>query len=300
MLLITFFTTALSAKELTMAIQPTFGAHQHIGYEIIERLQQQGITVNTVPTRSSIKGNALLINKQIDVNVGAITSFLVLNDRIPDAGRLLSAIGHYKFFLQCTDDIKTMEDVKTTKIVTSGRNTTEHHTIRWLAKKHFNDPYALENNFVTMPRPQIWQVLKAGSSDIKCVMTGAPLQNKIQDEIKLKTIAVSDVATGIAGSYNAYWARTEWVNNNPEMARLFIETTKQVINDYNKSPLTILNKFIAKDRLNVTAEYLINAHGKNKAVFHSDFRGTKYFNNFLHEIEYLKGTKTPIENSIAK
>ena len=289
-LLLSLFTTTLSAKELTMAIQPTFGAHQHIGYEIINRLEAQGIKVNTVPTKSSIKGNSLLMNKQIDINVGSITSFIVLNDKMPRQGTLLSAIGHYKYFLQCTPDIKTMNDVKKTKIVTSGRNTLEHHTIRWLAKTHFGNPYALDENFITMPRPQIWQVLQARSADIKCVMTGAPLQNKIQDELKFVTVATSDVK-GIAGSYNAYWARTEWVKNNPDLADAFVKTAEAVINDYNRNPKPILKKFIKKDRLEVTVNYLLEGHKKNKAVFHSDFRGADYFNNFLYEIEFLKDNK---------
>jgi ABC-type nitrate/sulfonate/bicarbonate transport system substrate-binding protein len=289
-LLLSLFTTTLSAKELTMAIQPTFGAHQHIGYEIIDRLQKQGIKVNTVPTKSSIKGNSLLMNKQIDINVGSITSFIVLNGKMPRESTLLSAIGHYKFFLQCTPDIKTMQDVKTTKIVTSGRNTLEHHTIRWLAKVHFGNPYALDENFITMPRPQIWQILQAESADIKCVITGAPLQNKIQDELKFVTVATSDVK-GIAGSYNAYWTRTEWIEQNPELADAFIKTAVEVIRDYNKDPMPILEKFIAKDKMSITADYLQKGHIKNQAVFHSDFRGADYFNNFLYEIEFLKDNK---------
>jgi ABC-type nitrate/sulfonate/bicarbonate transport system substrate-binding protein len=297
-LLISIITTTISAKEFTMAIQPTFGAHQHIGYEIIERLEARGITVNTVPTKSSIKGNSLLMNKQIDVNVGSITSFIVLNDKMPEQSLLLSAIGHYKYFLQCTPDIKTMDDVKTTKIVTSGRNTLEHHTIRWLAKEHFGDPYALDENFITMKRPQIWQILQAGSSDVKCVMTGAPLQNKIQDELGFVTVATSDVEKGIAGSYNAYWTRKDWVDQNPSLAYAFITTAVEVIRDYNKDPITILEKFIQKDKMDTTAEYLQKGHIKNQAIFHSDLRGSEYFNNFLYEIEYLKDNKGDISKMI--
>lgn len=290
LVLITFATTTW-AKEFTMAIQPTFGAHQHIGYEIIERLEEQGITVNTVPTKSSIKGNGLLMNNTIDVNVGSITSFIVLNDKMPGQGRLLSGIGHYKYFLQCTPDITTIQDVKTTKIVTSGRNTLEHHTIRWLAKENFNDPYAFDENFITMKRPQIWQILQAGSEDVKCVMTGAPLQNKIQDELGFVTVATSDVEKGIAGSYNAYWTRTDWIEQNPELADAFIKTAVEVIRDYNKDPMPILEKFIAKDKMSITSDYLQKGHIKNQAVFHSDLRGAEYFNDFLYEIGYLKDNK---------
>lgn len=293
-------------KTIKLAIMPTFGAHQHIGYEIIERLpavaKKYGIdklNIETVPIRSSIKGNALLMNKQIDVNIGSITSFILLDNKQPDAGRLLTAVGHYKYFLQCTSDIRNIADVKKTKIVTSGRNTTEHHTIRWLAKKHFGDPYALEANFITMPRPQIWQMMKAGSKDVKCVMTGAPLQNKIQDELGLRTIATSDVKTGIAGSYNVYWTRTDFVRQNPKLVAAYVETAVQVIKDYNANPMPMLNKFIKKDKMETSALYLLESHNKNQATFHYDFRGGEYFNNFLHEIKYIKGRKVKIDSLIA-
>jgi len=297
-ILLFVFCTPVNSREITIATQPTFGAHQHIGYEIISRLEKQGIKVNTVPVKSSLQGNGLLMNKQIDINVGSITSFVVLNDKMPDKSVLLSAIGHYKYFLQCTPDIKTMDDVKKTKIITSGRNTTEHHTIRWLAKEYFNDPYALDENFITMPRPQIWQILQAGSSDIKCVMTGAPLQNQIQDDLKFVTIATSDVEKGIAGSYNVYWARTDWVNANPELADTFTQIAVEVIRDFNKNPTPILESFIKIDNLSVTVEYLLEGYIKNKAVFHSDFQGADYFNDFLYEIGFLTGKKSILSNSI--
>lgn len=306
-LMLLFCTNVIAVeKTIKLAIMPTFGAHQHIGYEIIERLptvaKKYGIdkvNIETVPIRSSIKGNALLMNKQIDVNIGSITSFILLDNKQPDAGRLLTAVGHYKYFLQCTNDIKNIADVKNTKIVTSGRNTTEHHTIRWLAKKNFGDPYAFEANFITMPRPQIWQVLKAGSNDIKCVMTGAPLQNKIQDELGLRTVATSDVSTGIAGSYNVYWTRTEFVKQNPKLVAAYVETAVQVIKDYNDNPTPILEKFVAKDKMEITPAYLLKGHEKNQATFHYDFRGGEYFNNFLHEIGYIKGRKVQLDKVIA-
>ena len=284
------------SKENTIkiAIMPTFGAHQHIGYEVIDRLKAQGINVETVIIKSSTQGNGLLMNKQIDVNVGAITSFILLDNKKPGQSKILSAVSHYKFFLLCTPDIKNMQDVLTTNIVTSGRNTTEHHTIRWLAKKHFNNPYALEKNFITMSRPQIYQIMKAGSKDIKCVMTGAPLQNQLQDELGLNIIEQSDVDNGIAGSYNVYWTRTEFAKDNPQVVEAFVKTTVQVIDEYNQDPTKILNSFTSKDQLKFTKSYLLKSYAKNKSVFHYDLRGAEYFNNFLHEIGYIKGDKTDL------
>lgn len=287
LLLASTISSAVAQQSFTMAIQPTFGAHQHIGYEIIRRLEQQGVTVNTVKTKSSIKGNGLLMSNQIDVNVGAITSFVVLNSKMPGQAKLLSAIGHYKFFLQCTSDIKNMQDVKTTKIVTSGRNTSEHHTIRWLAKKHYGDAFALEENFITMPRPQILQMFKAGSTDIKCVMTGAPLQNVLQDEVGLVTVEESDFASGIAGSYNAYWTRTDWVEQNPELAKLFTKTAVEVLEEFNQNPDDMLNQFVKTDRMEITVDQLKKGYSKNKAAFHADLRGAQYFSDFLYEVGYL-------------
>lgn len=294
------------SHTIRIAIQPTFGAHQHIGYEIIERLpktaKKYGINqldIIKVPTKSSIKGNMLLINGQIDINVGSLTSFILLDNKLPNQGRLLTAVGHYKFFLLCTNDIKTMFDVKKTKIVTSGRNTVEHHTIRWLAKKHFGDPYALESNFITMPRPQIWQILKVGSKDIKCVMTGSPLQNKIKNELGLNIIDSSDVEQGIAGSYNAYWTSTKFAEENPALVNAYIETAVQVIKDYNTTPLPILEKFISKDNMETTAKQLLKGHEENKANFHYDLKGSEYFNDFLHEIGFVTGRKSNLSKLLA-
>lgn len=284
-------------NTIKIAIMPTFGAHQHIGYEVIDRMKAQGINVETVIIKSSTQGNGLLMNKQIDVNVGAITSFILLDNKKPGEGKLLSAVSHYKFFLLCTPDIKNMQDVLTTNIVTSGRNTTEHHTIRWLAKKHFNDAYALEKNFITMSRPQIYQIMKAGSKDIKCVMTGAPLQNQLQDELGLKVIEQSDVDNGIAGSYNVYWTRTDFAKANPKIIEAFVKTTVGVIDEYNQDPTKILNSFITKDKLKFTKSYLLKSYKKNKSVFHYDLRGAEYFNDFLHEIGYIKGDKTDLNQA---
>ena len=52
-------------NTIKIAIMPTFGAHQHIGYEVIDRMKAQGINVETVIIKSSTQGNGLLMNKQI-------------------------------------------------------------------------------------------------------------------------------------------------------------------------------------------------------------------------------------------
>jgi len=285
-------------KIIKIAIQPTFSAHQHIGYEVIQRLKKQGIIVETVVITSSTEGNNLLLNGQIDINVGSITSFILLEDKRPGEGVLLSSIGHYTYFLLCTPDIKSMRDVLKTNIVTSARNTTEHHTIRWLAKKHFGDPYALEKNFITMPRPQLYQIMKADSKDIKCAITGMPLQNQLQDELNLKVIEQSDVKTGIAGSYNVYWTTKKFAIENPKLIEAFVQNTVEVINEFNKEPKIILEKFIEKDQLKFDVSYLLENYKKNKTVFHYDLRGAEYYNEFLYEIEFVKGKKVKLSTTV--
>jgi ABC-type nitrate/sulfonate/bicarbonate transport system substrate-binding protein len=285
-------------KIIKIAIMPTFSAHQHIGYEVIERLKKQGIIVETVVITSSTEGNNLLLNGQIDINVGSITSFILLDNKRADQGVLLSSIGHYTYFLLCTPDINSINDVLKTNIVTSARNTTEHHTIRWLAKKYFRDPYAFEKNFITMPRPQIYQIMKAGSKDIKCAMTGMPLQNQLEDELGLKVIEQSDINTGIAGSYNAYWTSKDFAMKNPKLIEIFVKNTVEVINEFNEDPKIILEKFIEKDLLKFDVSYLLENYKKNKAIFHYDLRGAEYYNDFLHEIEHIKGNKNKLSTTV--
>jgi hypothetical protein len=48
----------------------------------------------------------------------------------------------------------------------------------------------------------------------------------------------------------------------------------------------------AKNKSAKAAE--IKRTAKNKSVFHYDLRGAEYFNNFLHEIGYIKGDKTDL------
>jgi hypothetical protein len=67
-----------------------------------------------------------------------------------------------------------------------------------------------------------------------------------------------------------------------------------VIDEYNQDPTKILNSFISKDQLKFTKSYLLKSYAKNKSVFHYDLRGAEYFNNFLHEIGYIKGDKTDL------
>jgi len=101
-------TVAQAETLLRVAVQPTFAAHQAIGYEILRVLpahaEKRGISdlkIETTPSKSSITGNSLLLNKQIDINVGSVTSFMIMHSKAPDSARLLSAVGHYKFMLLC-------------------------------------------------------------------------------------------------------------------------------------------------------------------------------------------------------
>ena len=71
----------------------------------------------------------------------------------------------------------------------------------------------------------------------------------------------------------------------------------QVIDEYNKNPTKILDSFISKDKLKFTKTYLLKSYAKNKSVFHYDLRGAEYFNNFLHEIGYIKGDKTDLNKA---
>lgn len=290
--------TAWADTKITIAVQPTFGAHQQIGYEIIDRLPEvaktYGITdleIETVKTKSSIDGNSFLLNKQIDVNVGSISSFFILNSKAPEQSVLLSAIGHYKYFLLCRPEIQSLTDVRNTKILLSSRNTLEAQTLRWLAQNEFNDYTVFEKNIVVMPRPQIYQMIKADSKDAKCVMTGAPLQNQLLNEFNLQAVAESDVDSGFAGSYNAYWARKQWAEENPGLASAFIKTAQLVLNEYNTDPKPILSKFIEKDNLEISVDTFVNAEKQNQAQWHSEFKGAQFFSDFLYNIGYLTENK---------
>ena len=295
-LLVFLSSTSMANQHPTVkiAIQPTFGAHQQIGYEIIRRLpgnaKKNGINdlqIETVKTKSSIDGNIFLINGQIDVNVGSISSFLILNSKSPGQSKLLSAVGHYRYFLLCQPGIGELRDVLKTKIALSSRNTLEAHTLKWLAKSKLGDPDAFEKNIIVMPRSQIYQLFQAKSPDIQCVMTGSPLQNQLIEDFGLKTVAQSDASKGFAGSYNAYWASAKWINANPRLARAFVETAVQVIKDYNKNPVPIMENFIATDRMQTTAQTLIKNDRINSAQWHADFRGAQFFSDFLYDIGYL-------------
>lgn len=294
--LITFFCISALAhsQEIKIAIQPGHGAHQHVGYEIIDRLplvaKKYGINdlkIITVPSKSSIQANSLLLNGQLDVNIGSITSFFVLNSALQDSAKILSAIGHYDHFLICNNNIRSMDDVRKTNIVLSANNTLEMQIIRWMAKDYFNDAYALDKNVVVMPRPQIYQLMKLGSPDVQCVLTGAPLQNILIDELNFKIINDRSPLK----SYNLYWATNEWIKKNQKLAKAFQETAQDVIKDYNLNPEPMLKKFIEKDQVDRTLQQMLNDEKINKAVWHADVRDMSLYMDFLYEIEFIKGNK---------
>jgi NitT/TauT family transport system substrate-binding protein len=288
--------SAFAETAVKIAVQPTFAAHQQIGYEIINRLPdiaaKHGIAdlkIETVKTKSSIEGNSFLLNGQVDINVGSVSSFLILNSKDPGGAKLLSAIGHYKYFLLCKPEIKTLDDVRNTNIALSSRNTAEAHTLMWLANANLGDTNAFEKNIVVMPRPQIYQILKAGSDDVKCAMTGAPMQNQLIEDIDLHIVAESDVSKGYPGSYNAYWTTSKWISENPTLALAYVEAANSVIADYNSNPLPILNRFIEKDKLSHDPAKLAANENVNKASWHTDPKGLEFLINFYYdEINYLK------------
>ena len=287
-----------TTNKITVAVQPTFAAHQAIGYEILKRLpanaEKAGISnleVITVPSKSSITGNSFLLNKQIDVNVGSLSSFFILNSKAPNQGRLLASVGHYKYYLLCDKSIKNLNDALGTTIAMSSRNTLEAHTLRWMAQNELGDAEAFEQKIVVMKRPQIYQIMKAKSSDVKCAMTGAPMQNQLKNTLDLQVIAESDVSKGFAGSYNAYWARTEWVNANPILARVYAQTATEVTSDYNSDlneRKAIVKRFVEKDNMEVSVDSVLQAEKENKAMWHSDFRGGQFMIDFLYNTNYLK------------
>jgi ABC-type nitrate/sulfonate/bicarbonate transport system substrate-binding protein len=299
-LLMSATSTAIFAQPVTIkiAIQPTFGAHQHIGYEAIRLLpdmaKKQGLSqvkIETVKIASSIDGNIFLLNQQIDINVGSITSFFVLESKNPGQSVLLSGIGHYKHFLLCRDEVRDLEAATKVKIAVSSRNTSEAHTLKWLATNNNLSADAFEKSLIVLPRPQIYQLFASGSPDIKCAITGAPLQNQLMKDIGLKKIAESDVTRGFPGSYNAYWARREWTQSNPKLARAFLDAVKQAIKNYQADPIPVIQRFVDIDKVNLTPESIVQASRENSSQWHWDLRGSKSVLDLLRSVDYLPSNK---------
>jgi ABC-type nitrate/sulfonate/bicarbonate transport system substrate-binding protein len=285
--------TVVEEKVVRMASMPTFGALQPISYEIMKRIPENakkyGLNVRVEPTKvkNSIDGNAFLMNGQLDVNVGSLSSLLTLHAKAPDSGRIIAGLGYYRFMLMCQDSVKDINDVLNTKIVVSSRKTMENHVLRWIAKKELGNPEAFEKNVILMTRPQIYQLFKANSEDVKCVITGTPLQNQLLHDFNLKVIDQSDLEKGMAGSYSIFWTTTKWANENPELARVVVETTVEVIQDYNKNPKPMLDYFIETDRMETTAETMLEYEKDNLAKWHSHLRGAEAINSFLYDTGYL-------------
>ena len=283
---------------IKIASMPTFGALQPITYEIIKQLpevaKKHGLKVRgeAVKVKNSIDGNAFLVNEQIDVNVGAISSFLTLHSKAPDSARILSGLGQYRFMLMCQNDIKTYDDVLKTKIAVSSPKTMENKVLRWLAVNELKNASAFEKSVIVLPRPQIYQMFKANSKDIRCVITGTPLQNQLLNDFNLNIIGYSDPKNnGFTGSYSHYWTSTKWANNNPKLALIFAETAVKAINEYNQNPKPILDYFIVNDKMETTAEKMLQYEEQNVAQWHTDMRDAEQIKDFLWDSKYLKNNR---------
>jgi ABC-type nitrate/sulfonate/bicarbonate transport system substrate-binding protein len=135
--------------------------------------------------------------------------------------------------------------------------------------------------------------MKADSKDVRCAMTGAPMQNQLKNTLDLHVVATTDV-NGMPGSYNAYWTTKEWAETNPELAKAYQQAAKSVIRRYNvntKYRKEVVQRFIEKDKMELSVDSILAAEQENSAVWHDDFRGAQFMLDFLYKTNYLKDNK---------
>lgn len=232
-----------------------------------ERLAREaGTPVRVVlqPMDNVSTGVTNMLAGNTDIIMGAVIPFAFAIDKVPDRLQLLSGSNVQNMDLICSNpEIRRVTDIRPThKIAMKTLGSSDHFTLRGIAKKYFGDYYHLDKNIITMPRPQIAALMASKDNSIDCAVPGTPLQGSLVKAGHARLIVSSDQKE-ILGNIHGTWTSTRWLKQNPRLAELWIRAVRITAQELERNIDPAIEMFRntdnAKDSFETIKETLVQS-----------------------------------------
>ena len=208
----------------------------------------------------------------VDVIIGGVSSFAYAYSKDSTKIKLLAGAETFDMWLFCSNkSINSIKDIKDdTKITIKGLNSGDHLMLRQytIAEYGIANSEKFASNIVVVPRDQAFVLHSSDKPTVDCGVIGSPYQNQLVDSGKAHIIARPDNKK-VYGFANGMYANAKWLNDNPQLARALIEAEAQAVSEFSEKPLVILEDFIIKDGLSVSAHDVLDMKKQNNDVYNT-------------------------------
>lgn len=256
----------------------------------IARERGLDITVKTLVLPNSNQANEMMINRQLDIMPVALLPFGHIDAAQDGKVKLLSGLTSYQGALVCHGSVKSLADLKDKRIAMQNLGSTQQLMLRQIARQQYGDYFALDRNIVVMPDKISTQFLLAGdATQIQCHCCKAPEQNQLLAANKgLNKLAQANDRDIYAVRVVTY-ARTEWLDQNPRVAEVWIESVRRAKSQYEKNPLPHVRKWLATDKLEIDAEQFLRDNKDNNQIITTSLEGVDQYLNTLRAMGVVRG-----------
>lgn len=268
-----FFTMSAhsATQEIRLLQQKGITGNMPLIYQAIPKFEKMAkdrghnVKVVLVPMANSSDAIVSMQSGKMELIVSAMDTFLISNDRNPGKMKLLTATMEQNMDVICSNaEIKNAKDIKPThRLALRTKGSSEHRVLMQLSKEVYGDYKALDTGIVTMPRPQISILMSSGQKEtIDCAVPGTPLQGSLVDARHARMIYSAS-----GGNKHAAWASADWLEKNPRLAELWIQSLKQAGSEINKNPKIAFENFRITDGVEMTTDEIINSFTQSRQTF---------------------------------
>ena len=286
----------VNAKEFNVNTVRPNATVDPLLYKTVELLpkyaEKHGIkdlTVNVHDILDATTANESLLTGKLDVVVGGSNGYLPIFAKDPTKVKLLTGWNKFDLWLICVNPkIKTLRDITPeTKINVKISGDGNHMLLKTYTAAEFGVDQAnrFDNNLVFMPRDQAFQILSSDKGGIDCAIIGSPYQNVLVNSGRAHIVARADNKT-VYGFPNVSYTTSKWLEENPELAKAWIEATNAAIEEYARDPKPMIQTYLEKDHISgITVDEVLQAKKENNDVFITDLKPALAFIKTMLDIK---------------
>jgi NitT/TauT family transport system substrate-binding protein len=298
----------VNAKEFNVnAVKPNATVDPLL-YKTVELLPKyaekhgiKNLTVNVHEVIDATTANESLLTGKLDVVVGGANGYLPIFAKDTNKVKLLTGWNTADLWLICVNPkIKTLRDITPeTKINVKLSGDGNHLFLKNYAVSEFGieSSNKFDNNLVFMSRDQAFQILSSDKGNIDCAIIGSPYQNVLVNSGKAHIVARPDNKTTF-GFPNVSYSTTKWIEENPELAKAWVEAVNAAIEEYKRDPRPMIQTYIERDKVqNVTVDDILQAKKENNDTFNTNLKPALTFIKTLLDIKLFPVSYDAIPDS---
>lgn len=292
--------TAFAAKEVRIiyykAQLASILVHVMQQEQLLEKQAQKDglgdVKLTTKYLTTAVSGNEAIVAGQLDLVFAGVQTFIKVNDKNPGQFRLIDGWMHSDIWMVCHDPkVKSLKDIKDQKIaVTHATLSPMLVSARMMAAKEFGDKEwnRFQPNVVAItPTSNQFKMIASKSPEVQCALPGMPFQNVMVDTGGAHVVARSN-DYGVPGSISGVWASSEWLKNNPQLAKSFLKAKDQARQMFEKNPRKYIESWITQDQVpGADVDNLLRQLKDSRVVWLRDMEPIKLYGEFFHKTGFI-------------